>query len=86
MLGRKDVQCFCCYCVSFYVICPSVLTPLPRAMLTRSAFPFVDCGLCGPWHTRKQLRIDQRIFKTPSNRKLDVNVVQSNYHIELTPR
>lgn len=22
---------------------------------------------------------------TPSNRKLDVNVVQSNYHIELTP-
>jgi hypothetical protein len=33
-----------------------------------------------------QLRIDQRIFKTPSNRKLDVNVVQSNYHIELTPR
>ena len=33
----------------------------------------------------KQLRIDQRVFVTPSNRKLDVNVVQSNYHIELTP-
>lgn len=32
-----------------------------------------------------QLRIDQRVFVTPSNRKLDVNVVQSNYHIELTP-
>lgn len=32
-----------------------------------------------------KLRIDQRVFKTPSNRKLDVNVVQSNYHIELTP-
>jgi replication factor C subunit 3/5 len=33
----------------------------------------------------EQLRIDQRVFVTPSNRKLDVNVVQSNYHIELTP-
>lgn len=32
-----------------------------------------------------KLRIDQRVFVTPSNRKLDVNVVQSNYHIELTP-
>jgi hypothetical protein len=35
--------------------------------------------------TLYQLRIDQRVFVTPSNRKLDVNVVQSNYHIELTP-
>jgi replication factor C subunit 3/5 len=33
-----------------------------------------------------QLKIDQRVFLTPSRRKLDVNVVQSNYHIELTPR
>lgn len=33
-----------------------------------------------------QLKIDQRVFVTPSKRKLDVNVVQSNYHIELTPR
>ncbi|ODN83264.1 hypothetical protein L202_01436 [Cryptococcus amylolentus CBS 6039] len=33
----------------------------------------------------EKLRIDQRVFVTPSNRKLDVNVVQSNYHIELTP-
>ncbi|KAL7424117.1 Replication factor C (RF-C) subunit [Cryptotrichosporon argae] len=33
----------------------------------------------------EKLRIDQRVFITPSNRKLDVNVVQSNYHIELTP-
>jgi replication factor C subunit 3/5 len=34
----------------------------------------------------KQLKIDQRVFMTPSRKKLDVNVVQSNYHIELTPR
>ncbi|RSH78272.1 Replication factor C (RF-C) subunit [Apiotrichum porosum] len=33
----------------------------------------------------EKLRIDQRVFVTPSNRKLDVNVVQSNFHIELTP-
>ncbi|EIW70004.1 hypothetical protein TREMEDRAFT_30209 [Tremella mesenterica DSM 1558] len=33
----------------------------------------------------EKLRIDQRVFVTPSGRKLDVNVVQSNYHIELTP-
>lgn len=26
------------------------------------------------------------MFLTPSRKKLDVNVVQSNYHIELTPR
>ena len=32
-----------------------------------------------------QLKIDQRVFLTPSKRKLDVNVVQSNFHIELTP-
>jgi len=25
------------------------------------------------------------VFLTPSKRKLDVNVVQSNFHIELTP-
>lgn len=33
-----------------------------------------------------QLKIDQRVFMTPSRRKLDLNVVQSNYHIEITPR
>ncbi|TIB72211.1 DNA clamp loader, partial [Wallemia mellicola] len=33
----------------------------------------------------EQLKIDQRVFLTPSNRKLDVNIVQSNYHIEITP-
>ncbi|KAL7413247.1 P-loop containing nucleoside triphosphate hydrolase protein [Mrakia frigida] len=33
----------------------------------------------------EKLKIDQRVFLTPSKRKLDVNIVQSNYHIELTP-
>jgi len=34
----------------------------------------------------EKIRIDQRVFVTASNRKLDVNIVSSNYHIELTPR
>ncbi|KAJ3480553.1 hypothetical protein NLI96_g8269 [Meripilus lineatus] len=33
----------------------------------------------------EKLKIDQRVFLTPSKRKLDINVVQSNYHIEITP-
>lgn len=33
-----------------------------------------------------QLKIDQRVFITPTKRKLDVNIVQSNFHIEITPR
>ncbi|OBZ72352.1 Replication factor C subunit 5 [Grifola frondosa] len=33
----------------------------------------------------EKLKIDQRVFMTPSRRKLDVNIVQSNYHIEITP-
>ena len=45
-----------------------------------------------PWLTRwhslcgTQLRIEQRTFLTPSRKKLEINIVQSNYHIELTPR
>lgn len=33
-----------------------------------------------------QLKIDQRVFLSPSKRKLEINIVQSNYHIEITPR
>ncbi|OZJ05051.1 Replication factor C subunit 5 [Bifiguratus adelaidae] len=33
----------------------------------------------------EKLKIDQRIFVTPSNRKLELNVVSSNYHLELNP-
>ncbi|THV07238.1 P-loop containing nucleoside triphosphate hydrolase protein [Dendrothele bispora CBS 962.96] len=33
----------------------------------------------------EKLKIDQRIFLSPSKRKLEVNIVQSNYHIEITP-
>ncbi|TFY67706.1 hypothetical protein EVJ58_g1463 [Rhodofomes roseus] len=33
----------------------------------------------------EKLKIDQRVFLTPSKRKLDVNIVQSNFHIEITP-
>ncbi|CCM04266.1 uncharacterized protein FIBRA_06435 [Fibroporia radiculosa] len=33
----------------------------------------------------QKLKIDQRVFMTPTRRKLDVNIVQSNFHIEITP-
>ncbi|KAJ7592972.1 P-loop containing nucleoside triphosphate hydrolase protein [Mycena floridula] len=33
----------------------------------------------------EKLKIDQRVFLTPSKRKIEVNLVQSNYHIEITP-
>ncbi|MCO5572046.1 hypothetical protein L7F22_025797 [Adiantum nelumboides] len=39
--------------------------------------------LYGPGAQR--VSIDQRVFMNPSRRKIDVNVVSSNYHIELTP-
>ncbi|EKM78825.1 hypothetical protein AGABI1DRAFT_114403 [Agaricus bisporus var. burnettii JB137-S8] len=33
----------------------------------------------------EKLKIDQRIFLSPSRRKLEINLTQSNYHIEITP-
>lgn len=33
----------------------------------------------------EKLKIDQRIFLSPSKRKLEINIVQSNFHIEITP-
>jgi len=33
----------------------------------------------------EKLRVEQRVFMTPSRRKLEFNIIQSNYHIELTP-
>ncbi|KAE9402916.1 P-loop containing nucleoside triphosphate hydrolase protein [Gymnopus androsaceus JB14] len=33
----------------------------------------------------EKLKIDQRVFLSPSKRKIEVNIVQSNFHIEITP-
>lgn len=33
----------------------------------------------------QRIKIDQRVFLNPSRRKIEVNIVTSNYHIELTP-
>ncbi|KAK7032267.1 Replication factor C (RF-C) subunit [Paramarasmius palmivorus] len=33
----------------------------------------------------EKLKIDQRVFLTPSKRKIEVNLVQSNFHVEITP-
>ncbi|KAI8831608.1 P-loop containing nucleoside triphosphate hydrolase protein [Chytriomyces cf. hyalinus JEL632] len=33
----------------------------------------------------EKLKIDMRTFTTPSNRKIEINIVSSNYHMEITP-
>ncbi|EGF82269.1 hypothetical protein BATDEDRAFT_16167 [Batrachochytrium dendrobatidis JAM81] len=33
----------------------------------------------------EKLKIETRQFETPSNRKLEINIVSSNYHVEITP-
>ncbi|KAG0151525.1 hypothetical protein CROQUDRAFT_650931 [Cronartium quercuum f. sp. fusiforme G11] len=39
--------------------------------------------LFGPGASK--LRVEQKIFLTPSKRKLDLQIIESNYHLELTP-
>ena len=34
----------------------------------------------------EKLKLDVREFTTPSNRKMELNIISSNYHLELTPR
>ena len=56
-----------------------------RECVTNPLFParqltFDMCFICGI-----QLKIDQRAFPTPSKRKLDVKIVQSDFQIELAP-
>jgi replication factor C subunit 3/5 len=33
----------------------------------------------------EKIKIDSRVFQTSSNRKLEFNIVSSNYHLEITP-
>ncbi|KAJ1917238.1 Replication factor C (RF-C) subunit [Mycoemilia scoparia] len=33
----------------------------------------------------EKIKIDQRQFQTPSNRKIDINTISSSYHIEINP-
>ncbi|TGZ85396.1 P-loop containing nucleoside triphosphate hydrolase protein [Ascodesmis nigricans] len=33
----------------------------------------------------EKIRIDSRVFQTTSNRKIEFNIVSSNYHLEITP-
>lgn len=33
----------------------------------------------------EKIKIDSRVFQTSSNRKLEFNIVASNYHLEITP-
>ena len=40
-------------------------------------------ALYGPGAER--LKLDKRTFKTPTNRTVEINMITSNYHIELSP-
>lgn len=40
-------------------------------------------SIFGP--TAERLRLDKRVFKTPTNREIEINMVTSNVHIELSP-
>ncbi|KAF9267965.1 P-loop containing nucleoside triphosphate hydrolase protein [Marasmius fiardii PR-910] len=33
----------------------------------------------------EKLKIDQRVFLSPSRRRIEINLVQSNFHVEITP-
>ena len=33
----------------------------------------------------EKLKIDHKVFETPSGKKMDLNVISSNYHIEMNP-
>ena len=33
----------------------------------------------------EKIKIDSRVFQTTSNRKLEFNIISSNYHLEITP-
>ena len=34
----------------------------------------------------EKLKMETKTFVTPSNRKIELNIVSSNYHLEITPR
>ena len=34
----------------------------------------------------EKLRIEQHTFTTPSNKKIEISTISSNYHIEVNPR
>ena len=34
----------------------------------------------------EKLRIQQQSFQTPSNKKVEISTIASNYHIEVNPR
>ncbi|KAJ1870538.1 Replication factor C (RF-C) subunit, partial [Coemansia sp. RSA 486] len=33
----------------------------------------------------EKLKVSQRVFETPSRRKMEINLISSNYHIEVNP-
>ena len=62
------------------------ITCLLKQLYGPSALKVRGRAHCCSISNTKQLKIDQRVFLNPSKRKIEVNLISSNYHIELTPR
>jgi len=68
-------------------VCPSNLPHLlfygPPGAGKKTRIMCLLRTIFGPGADR--LRLDKRTFTTPSNKKVDINMICSNYHIELSP-
>ncbi|KAJ1748032.1 Replication factor C (RF-C) subunit [Coemansia sp. RSA 1290] len=62
---------------------PHLLVYGPTGAGKRTRIAAVLREIYGP--SAEKLKVSQRIFETPSRRKLEINLISSNYHIEVNP-
>ncbi|ORX72276.1 P-loop containing nucleoside triphosphate hydrolase protein [Linderina pennispora] len=62
---------------------PHLLVYGPTGSGKRTRISAVLREIYGPGADK--LKVDQRVFETPSRRKIELNVITSSYHIELNP-
>ncbi|KAI9500687.1 Replication factor C (RF-C) subunit [Coemansia spiralis] len=62
---------------------PHLLVYGPTGAGKRTRIAAVLREIYGP--SAEKLKVSQRVFETPSRRKLDINIISSNYHIEVNP-
>lgn len=62
---------------------PHLLVYGPTGAGKRTRIAAVLREIYGPG--AEKLKVSQRVFETPSRRKLEINLISSNYHIEINP-
>ncbi|KAJ2659753.1 Replication factor C (RF-C) subunit [Coemansia sp. RSA 1200] len=62
---------------------PHLLVYGPSGAGKRTRIAAVLREIYGP--SADKLKVSQRVFETPSRRKLEINIISSNYHIEVNP-